>query len=242
MLRSMAATARRRWPDLAYRVEAFLPRHRRARQRADRLNAEDLFTKFYEENIWGDPESRSGGGSTLQATAVLRAQLPGLLSDLGVRRLLDAPCGDFNWMSHTELDLDEYIGGDIVMDIVRDNTKKHGREGRRFVHLNLMSDPLPAADALFCRDCLIHLTVDQAQDVLRNMARSDIRYLITTDFPKTVKNRAAHAGGVHPLNLRLPPFSLPEPIRVLQEATGDEAYPRIMGVWTREQVAAAGGA
>lgn len=239
MLRSMAATARRRWPALAYRVEALLPRHRNSRKRFGQLGAEDLFTKFYKENLWGDPESRSGGGSTLEATAALRAQLPGVLRDLSVRRLLDAPCGDFNWMSHTPLDLDEYIGGDIVADLVRDNTEKHADERRRFVHLNLTEDRLPDADALFCRDCLIHLTVDQVLDVLRNFARSDIRYLITTTFPKTVKNRAAHAGGVHPLNLRLHPFSLPEPIRVLEESTGDEDYPRVMGVWNREQVISA---
>ena len=54
-------------------------------------------------NGWQSPESKSGGSSTLSATAAIRAALPRLLSDLGVAVLIDAPCGDFNWMRHVDL-------------------------------------------------------------------------------------------------------------------------------------------
>ena len=43
---------------------------------------------------WGSDESGSGIGSELGATEALREYLPGLFKRLGVRKVLDAPCGD----------------------------------------------------------------------------------------------------------------------------------------------------
>ena len=67
-------------------------------------DAEVVFSKIYERNLWDDPESASGRGSTLRRTTVIRRVLPALLSEVGAESLLDAPCGDFNWMRYTELD------------------------------------------------------------------------------------------------------------------------------------------
>jgi hypothetical protein len=61
------------------------------------------FEGMYEQNIWGDRESRSGSASNLKSTERLRAELPALLRDLGVRSLLDIPCGDWVWMQHVDL-------------------------------------------------------------------------------------------------------------------------------------------
>src|SRR4051812_27850000 len=62
-----------------------------------------VFSDIYRNNSWGDAESVSGRGSTLARTEVIRRSLPGLLESVGARSLLDAPCGDFNWMRHVEL-------------------------------------------------------------------------------------------------------------------------------------------
>jgi hypothetical protein len=64
---------------------------------------ESTFAPFYAENRWGDDESVSGPGSSLTRTAKLRRELPALLQKVGARTLLDAPCGDFNWMKDTPL-------------------------------------------------------------------------------------------------------------------------------------------
>ena len=71
--------------------------------------------------------------------------------------MLDVPCGDFYWMRLVPLDVD-YTGGDIVSDIVARNQAQYGDERRRFLRLDLLQDPLPAADLIFCRDCLVHLS------------------------------------------------------------------------------------
>ena len=47
-----------------------------------------------------------------------------MLKGLKVRRLLDAPCGDHNWMRHVDLDGIQYLGMDLVEDIVKHNQDK----------------------------------------------------------------------------------------------------------------------
>jgi len=62
--------------------------------------------RAFRENLSGKSfwraESRSGTGSSLEQTAQLRRELPRLIAETGVRRFLDAPCGDCNWIA--ELD------------------------------------------------------------------------------------------------------------------------------------------
>jgi hypothetical protein len=56
---------------------------------------EDRFTFIYRTNFWNADQSVSGPGASLENTAELRAQLPGLLERYGIKRLFDGACGDF---------------------------------------------------------------------------------------------------------------------------------------------------
>src|SRR3954453_15345012 len=78
------------------------------------LGLQQRFERIYATNLWSDPETRSGVGSTLDSTRAIRAKLPAALHTLGTRGLLDGPCGDFTWMERVDLDGIQYIGGDIV--------------------------------------------------------------------------------------------------------------------------------
>src|SRR4051812_28060105 len=84
-----------------------------AQELAD-LGLQERFERIYETNLWSDPETRSGVGSSLDSTRVLRTELPQALRKLEARVLLDVPCGDFTWMGHVDLSGIQYIGGDIV--------------------------------------------------------------------------------------------------------------------------------
>src|ERR1700690_4609194 len=74
---------------------------------------ERIFLDAFRDNRWGDAESISGPGSNLRVTEEIRKAIPELIADLGVRSILDIPCGDFNWMSRLDLGVD-YTGADIV--------------------------------------------------------------------------------------------------------------------------------
>lgn len=201
--------------------------HERFRERAadfEGLAPEPLFTKIWQSNLWGAETSRSGLGSEDEATAHLRAELPLLLQRLGVKTLLDLPCGDFGWMCHTNLDLDRYIGGDIVTEIVTRNTAEFATADGRvsFQKLNLLSDPLPLVDAVLCRDCLVHLSYANIGKAFANLRASGSTWLIATTFPDHDQNLDAVDGDWRLLNLEKPPFNLPAPVAILNEKC-DEA-------------------
>jgi len=203
------------------------------------LTLAERFTRMHETNLWAGTESRSGVGSGLTATARLRAELPGLLRQLGVRRLLDVPCGDFHWMSRVDLPGIDYVGGDIVEAIVAENRARHGGTGyggtgRRFVHLDLTAGPLPAADAVLCRDCLVHLSFANIARAFRAIRESGARYFVTTTFLEQPDNVDIADGDWRPLSLERAPFHLPSPLAVLVEGCEEEggAYAdKALGAW-----------
>jgi hypothetical protein len=194
------------------------------------------FSNIYDRGGWvGVPTTASGSGSTMEQTAVVRRDLPAFLAELGARSLLDAPCGDFHWMQSCDVDLDRYIGVDIVRPLIDDNRRRYGGPTRTFDVADLAADPLPQVDVVLCRDCLVHLTLHDALAVLRNFKRSGSTYLLTTTFPATsVNDDLVQAGGWRPLNLEEPPFGLPRPIRLLNEGTtewGDRFADKSLGLW-----------
>ena len=205
--------------------------YRRARAALAARRRRDLrtvFTDIYLHNGWEDAESVSGRGSTLARTAVVRRELPRLLAELGARSLLDAPCGDFNWMRHVALPGVAYVGADVVAELVERNRRAYGGGGRRFVALDLTRDPLPRADLILCRDCLIHLSLPDALRALDNFRRSGARHLLATTHTSVGENADVETGGWRPLDLQLPPFDLPAPARLLVE---DAAQGKCLGLW-----------
>ena len=90
---------------------------------------EEIFTEIYQKNDWKSKESRSGPGSTMAYTEILRKELPILFKELGIKKILDVPCGDFNWMRELDLSiLDHYLGIDIVFDLIQKNKKLYQKK------------------------------------------------------------------------------------------------------------------
>ncbi len=116
-------------------------------------DAAGVFAGIYAHNTWGDAESRSGGGSAMCATASVRPALPGLLRDLRIRSVLDAPCGDVNWMQSLLPQIHEYVGLDIVGPLVEANQARFGSASARSLQGDVSRDPPPPADLILVRDC-----------------------------------------------------------------------------------------
>jgi hypothetical protein len=187
-----------------------------------KLGLQERFERIYSTNLWSDPETRSGVGSSLDSTAVVRVELPKALRELDARVLLDVPCGDFTWMKRVDLSGIEYIGGDIVPSIIEENQRLHTTESRSFIHLDLTRDELPDADVLVCRDCLVHLSYANIRAVFANISRSNIRYVLMTSFPGRGGNYDVVDGDWRTLDFQAPPFSLPEPRLTIVEQCEEE--------------------
>jgi hypothetical protein len=103
----------------------------------------------------------------------------------------------------------------------------------RFVVLDAVSDALPLADAVLCRDLIVHLPFRQGMKVVENFRRSGAKFLIATTFPGR-RNVDIHPGGWRPLDLSAAPFGLGEPLRLIVEGCteGGGAYrDKSLGVW-----------
>mgnify|MGYP001794991048 FL=1 len=144
-------------------------------------DAKDRFNKIYEHNIWGDEESLSGPGSSAKYTEKLRAELPGIIKEYGIRSIVDAPCGDFAWMKLLVPQIDvEYIGCDIVGSVIERNTKLFAAPGVTFMEKDISTEPLPDGDLIFVRDCLFHLSFADIDGFLHNLEKTNYKYLMTT--------------------------------------------------------------
>jgi hypothetical protein len=205
---------------------------------AGKPSAEQVFTHIYANNVWGDTESASGVGSNLLQTKTLRERLPSLLRELGVQRMLDIPCGDFHWLSRVDLGVGSYLGTDIVAPLVATNQQRYGRDepGRSitFTAMDLLTGPLPCVDLILCRDCLVHLSNEDALQALRQIKRSGSTYLLTTTYPTRSNDKDIRTGEWRPLNLQAAPFGLPAPdVAILEGCTerGGRFPDKTLALW-----------
>jgi hypothetical protein len=219
------------------------PAHFLEKKRLEKIRTldsiEKKFTWIYEHNHWKSGESVSGLGSTLEYTENLRKELPEFLSKFNIKKILDAPCGDFNWMRYLlpQIDVD-YIGADVVKPLIDSLTAKYASAHISFMHLDLLKDKLPEADLMICRDCLFHLSYAEAKSALENFLASNIPYLLTTTHTSVndFKNKDISTGDFRLMNLFKPPYNFPlPPIASIDDWRAPDPE-RQMCLWNRDQV------
>lgn len=198
----------------------------------------EVFTEIYRDKKWGATDSASGTGSDLIQTDVIRSQLPVVWQDFAIRTMLDIPCGDFHWMKHVDLKQVDYIGADIVPDLIERN-KQYETPAIHFRDLNLLRHSLPKVDLVFCRDCLVHLSFKDVFTALSNICASGSTYLLTTTFTCQQINHNIATGQWRMLNLEKPPFSLPPPLKIINEGCTEhptEFRDKSLGLWRIEDI------
>lgn len=184
---------------------------------------EQIFAEISRRRLWGGQESVSGRGSDQDQTRQLIYKLRHLMQTIGAKTILDLPCGDFNWMREICFSGYRYIGADLISELIQQNNARYSSESVSFQRLDITESPLPDADLLICRDCLVHLPFQHIQAALKNIARSKIRFALITTFPAERINRDIFVGGWRPLNMCAPPFPLDPPSRLLVEGCTEAA-------------------
>ena len=226
------------WKVVCYPLCA-LKRRRFAKHVLSLESNEAKFTWIYKNNYWQSDESASGTGSSLTQTKNLREELPALISKFSVKKIFDAPCGDFNWMVHLLPLIDvEYIGGDIVRPLIEGHNQKFRSSKISFITIDLVKDNLPKSDLMICRDCLFHLSFDDTRSLLQRYVASGIPYFLTTTHKQMgdVQNYDIRTGDFRLIDLFAAPYHFPSaPLAAID----DWVFPdpeRQMCLWTREQV------
>jgi SAM-dependent methyltransferase len=200
--------------------------------------------------LWGEDrdgidKSLSGPGSDLERTVRLRRKLAEIVVEHRVESIVDAPCGDLFWMSHflAEHPGISYVGFDAMaasVEAARRRIVGLGLANARVEHADLASTILPRADLVLERDGLQHLPDREALRVLGRFVESGARLLVATvnlTDPHR-HNEEIEIGGYRPINLLMPPFSLPPPLAIHPEQLGDEFIDdqKYFGIWDLDAV------
>ena len=193
------------------------------------------FDAIYRNNRWyGNGESRSGSGSTLNSTLSIREELPKRWESYGIRSLIDIGCGDFNWQRQMALP-QSYLGVDIAADVIETNTTLYESEHVSFAELNAVSEHLPPGfDAAIIREVLFHLSFRDALSLCENVQTAGVKYVLATNSTKVSQNFDIVSGEFRNLNLELPPFSWPEPLDYIADDAVSEG--RSLGIWSTESL------
>jgi hypothetical protein len=198
------------------------------------LTLSERFERIFETNLWGGKESKSGVGSTLDATKKLRAGLLQIIEDTKCKVLVDCPCGDFNWISEIASAVERYIGADVVGELIKKNNRRYATEKITFMTKDLTRDALPQGDLFICRDCLVHLSFQNCRCAIENIKQSGAKWLIATTFTSLESNIDIEDGDWRALNMQASPFNFPSPVSTIVEdcTEADGAYrDKSLGLW-----------
>lgn len=186
------------------------------------------FTQIYDDKVWGigsGGQGTSGGGSTMSATVAYRAFLQDFLEQHGVKTVVDAGCGDWEFSSAMDWTGIDYTGFDVVPSVIAEDQKKYGSPSIRFQTADIVRTELPPADLLICKDVLQHLPTE---DVLAFLAQLP-KYkdaLITDTVDKhtlSAENGDIQPGQFRLLDLTKPPYSVPA-LKVLTYFDGSHMH------------------
>jgi SAM-dependent methyltransferase len=138
-----------------------------------------VFQAVYHRGVWGKDETSpffSGLGSNGPAAQFYVEQMAVLLTqharELGrPLSVVDIGCGDFRIGKALVERVPElnYLGCDIVPELVAHNAKNHASERVHFQTLDAVCDPLPKADVCLVRQVFQHLSNADIQSVLASM-------------------------------------------------------------------------
>jgi len=187
----------------------------------------NIFESIYQKGMWGRKETKCGPGSKLENTQEIRVLLPKLIKEYGIKSILDAGCGDLNWMKLVPLDI-MYFGVDIVDELIQNNTKLYGNENRMFLQRDITKDHLPFVDLIMCRDVLYHLSFDNIKKAINNFMLYSDGYIMLTSmglpsaYEGHFENCEIKDGKYRRLDLQKAPFNFPTPIYQFKDGNRQE--------------------
>ena len=137
-----------------------------------------------------------------------------------------------NWMRRLDYSFEKFIGVDVSPFLISKLRAQQFPPGYHFQFGNIVTDILPSADAVFCRDCLVHLPFESVLKVRDLWRAAGFRFMIATTFVKKTTNTDIPIGGWRPLNMEIAPFNWTNPIKlIIEEWTEPDYTDKAIGVW-----------
>ena len=200
-----------------------------------RLDRRETFRRIYARNLWGGDKGQfcSGLGSTDGHAEAYAAMVRAFIAEHGVRSVVDLGCGDFRVAARFITPELDYVGVDIVPELIAHHRKNHSTPTIRFLCADMLEDALPTADLCLVRQVFQHLSNTEIQQALGRLGQ--FRHVIVTEHvPDPTRLRAPNRDKPHGPDTRLPegsgvfidapPFSVPT-LGVCLDIPADAADP-----------------
>jgi SAM-dependent methyltransferase len=142
------------------------------RRRFGSMNRQDVFSIIYKERVFGDSPGHafySGEGSAERFSESYCNLVGDHIAQQSIVSAVDLGCGDFRIGSKIACLVPQYLGIDIVPQLIEYNTRLYGSERIRFECLDIVSDPLPAADLCLIRQVFQHLSNAEILSVIEKL-------------------------------------------------------------------------
>ena len=168
------------------------------------------FNGIYASGKWDRDSSgkgTSGPGSTVEITREYRAYVEGFIKNHGVKSVVDAGCGDWSFSRVMDWSGASYLGIDISSDVIKDVRQKYEKGSIRF-EVGDVTEDLPSADLLLCKDVLQHLPNELIRKFIKNnLRKGKYKWVILTN-DRGPENRDIKAGEHRTIDLGAPPFDV----------------------------------
>ncbi len=158
----------------------------------------------------------SGAGSVGHFNDTYCELVAELVREKGIHSIVDLGCGDFRIGVRLAPLVENYVGVDIVPDLINHNRREYGSSRVSFACLDIVDDPLPEGDLCLVRQVLQHLNNAEISKVLKkvqiykwilvteNVSAGDVKFP-NVDHVHGPETRLVEGSGVF---LTKPPFSL----------------------------------
>ena len=193
-----------------------------------------IFTSIFQSNHWVQGEdifpkefiSVSGHGSNINTDQSnnLISSLSSFIKNYKINSFLDMPCGDFLWMNELlkKNNIMNYLGIDIVDEIIKKNKKKYENEKIKFSTFDIINFHTDEKfELVFMRDFFIHINNADIKKVLSNIQKMNIDYFAFENYDIS-KNEDVITGRHRKVNLKLDPFNLGDPIFFFKDYEKDK--------------------
>jgi hypothetical protein len=196
------------------------------RKEVEHLPLEEQWHMLYK---WTKPIRAEGKAIWKGGWGIDRKTLIDMLKSLGVKKIIDCGCADHHWLSKMDWTGIDYLGIDIVPELIEQNKKNF--PDKNFQVGNIVNE-IPTGDIIFIRDVFTHLKLEDCLQVVENVKRSGSKYLMISSSSGK-ENLDTSCLILYPRNLRIEPFNFPDPILTIKDK-GKEGY--YMGIWDIDEL------
>ena len=197
-----------------------------------KLKNKIIFNSIYKSNYWNKSknfnpkfQSYSGPGSipNSKQTNNLITNLEKFFINNNIKKILDAPCGDCAWIERLFKMNIEYTGIDIVNELIVNNNKKfQNNQNINFFCEDLTEyNKFDGYDFVLLRDFFIHLPIENIQNILNNLRKSNCKFYAFNSYENVKINKEISTGQHRKINLMEKPFSCEQPFSKIQEVKND---------------------